>query len=193
MSGGDTSIRPPEQPIRIEYTPCDCGTPLRVESVCLPFVFVRSPAGTHSTLDVRRTELTRLPNDYAKTVCATLVKAGIPLAPAAVPISMPDASSPASPETDAQESRESTKPCCPACGSLMQRVAAEDRTSWRIVMHGPCRPGWYTDACSSVPESHVRPLRLRAATSPRASQLRCSCVSADGRPTHAGSCSHPGA
>ncbi len=72
--GGDTSIRPPEQPIRYEYTPCDCGTPLRVESVCLPFVFVRSSAGTHSTLDVRRTELTRLPNAYAKTVCETLVK-----------------------------------------------------------------------------------------------------------------------
>ena len=72
--GADTCNRPPEQPIRYEYTPYDSGTPLRVESVCLPFVFVRSPAGTHLTLDVRRTELTRLPKEYAEAVCGKLEK-----------------------------------------------------------------------------------------------------------------------
>ena len=72
--GGDTSIRPPEQPIRYVYSPCDSGTPLRVKSICLPFLFVRSPTGTHSILDLRRTELTRLTREYAETVCKKLEK-----------------------------------------------------------------------------------------------------------------------
>ena len=131
----------------------------RFSTACVDCIAVVS-----GTEFVRRWSLHILPKNYTKTrrfggysnrqckrsieECRTLLlKAGISNAPAAVPIAMRDAdSSPASPETDAQESRESTNPCCPACGSLMQCIAAEDRTSWRIVMHGPSRPLWYTDA-----------------------------------------------
>jgi len=124
----------------------------------------REPLTLAGTEFVRRWSLQILPKNYTKTrrfggysnrqckrsieECRTLLlKAGIPPAPGAVPSSMPDAAaSPASPATDAEETCESTKPCCPACGSLMQCIAVEDRTSWRILMHSPCRPGWYTDA-----------------------------------------------
>lgn len=45
----------------------DCaGLPLRVERVCLPFVFARNPNGRCGTLDLRRHTLFRLDEDYTQ-------------------------------------------------------------------------------------------------------------------------------
>ena len=110
---------------------------------------------------VRRWSLHILPKNYTKTrrfggcsnrhckrsieECRTLLlKAGIPPTSTAVPSSMPDADSSAT--SNEGRTGQRTEPSCPACGSLMQCIAVEDRTSWRIVMHSPSRPGWHTDA-----------------------------------------------
>ena len=57
---------PRDEPVRIRYiTNCD-GAPLRVKSVCLPFVLVKQPGGKCLTLDVRKCQFARLDQDYAR-------------------------------------------------------------------------------------------------------------------------------
>ena len=51
----------------------DCGLPLKVKAICLPFVFVKKPCGKHRTLDFRQQRLVRSP-DYASVVWKTLSK-----------------------------------------------------------------------------------------------------------------------
>lgn len=68
--------------VRISYLPTEGRVPLKVESICLPFVFVKLPGGQYQTLDVRLTSLARLEKEYAKTVWKALrprtrAKAGI--------------------------------------------------------------------------------------------------------------------
>lgn len=58
--------------VRIQYTPEDGGVPLKVKSVCLPFVLVRDPRGRKFTLDIRRVKLARLDCEYAKTAWGML-------------------------------------------------------------------------------------------------------------------------
>jgi hypothetical protein len=70
----DSMSRPPEKPIEYEYTPAHAGTPLRIESVCLPFLFVKHPDGSYSTIDIRRTQLARMPRGYAKLVIEKTTK-----------------------------------------------------------------------------------------------------------------------
>ena len=53
--------------VRIQYTPEDGGVPLKVKSICLPFVLVKDPRGQRFTLDVRRVKLARLDRQFAKT------------------------------------------------------------------------------------------------------------------------------
>jgi len=104
--------------------------------------------------------------------CRTLLlKAGIPSAPAAVSSAMPDAAS--SPDTDAEETCEPTNPCCPACGSLMQCIAAEDRAQAGefscTVPAGPC----------GTPMPDLPCQHLTSARSTRTLQLRralCCCA-----------------
>lgn len=53
--------------IRTRWLPtCDAGMPLRIVSVCLPFVLVERPDGKHATLDVRRIRLARLSEHFAR-------------------------------------------------------------------------------------------------------------------------------
>ena len=59
---------PLEQPVRIQLIPDDGGLPLKVQSICLPFVFVKDSAGEPRNLDVRKCRLARLDRAYAKTV-----------------------------------------------------------------------------------------------------------------------------
>lgn len=59
---------PHDEPVRIQLIPDGGGLPLKVRSICLPFVFVKDPDGKHHTLDVRKCRLARLHRDYAKIV-----------------------------------------------------------------------------------------------------------------------------
>ena len=55
-----------EELVRIQYTPEDGGIPLKVKSVCLPFVLVKDPRAQRFTLDVRQVKLARLDREFAK-------------------------------------------------------------------------------------------------------------------------------
>lgn len=61
----DSAMQSREELVRLRYLPETGGVPLRVKSVCLPFVLVKHPAGGRRTLDVRRVRLARLDRDYA--------------------------------------------------------------------------------------------------------------------------------
>ena len=64
-NGGSWDL-PHDQPVRIRVIyNCD-GMPMRVKSVCLPFVLAKCPAGEHSTIDLRKCQLARLDERYAK-------------------------------------------------------------------------------------------------------------------------------
>lgn len=71
---GDACTLPPDEPVRIGWTPACGGIPLKVKQVCLPFVFVRSPYGESQTLDVRQCRLARLDRKYGKTVWKSIKK-----------------------------------------------------------------------------------------------------------------------
>jgi hypothetical protein len=62
----DPSTWPAREPVRIQFVPEAGGVPLRVKSVCLPFVLVKLPFGDEKSLDVRRCQLARLDRAYAK-------------------------------------------------------------------------------------------------------------------------------
>jgi hypothetical protein len=59
-------------PVSIRWRPRFQIQPLEVVDVCLPFVTVRKPAGSVITLDVRRHELARLDDAYARRVVKRL-------------------------------------------------------------------------------------------------------------------------
>jgi len=63
--------------VRVRCIPAGSGTPLKVKAVCLPFVFVKTPAGQHETIDVRRVQLARLNRRYAKRVWKRIRKAAV--------------------------------------------------------------------------------------------------------------------
>jgi hypothetical protein len=57
---------PRDRPVYIRFiTNCD-GAPLRVKSVCLPFVLVKQPSGQSLTVDLRKCQLARLDRQYAR-------------------------------------------------------------------------------------------------------------------------------
>ena len=64
--GVDASLLPPDEPVRLRIMPPQAGVPLRVESVCLPFVLVKHPAGRSRSLDLRRCRVARLDRRYAR-------------------------------------------------------------------------------------------------------------------------------
>jgi hypothetical protein len=70
----DPQLLTPGEPVAIRRLPSDCGTPLKVKAICLPFVFVKLPSGEHRTLDVRQHRLVRLSRSYARQVCKVLGK-----------------------------------------------------------------------------------------------------------------------
>jgi hypothetical protein len=59
---------PYDQPVRLQLLPSDTESPLKVRSICLPFVLVKSSDGSHRTLDMRRHRLARLSRRFAKMV-----------------------------------------------------------------------------------------------------------------------------
>lgn len=67
----------PSPPVRrARITPETSGVPYRVVRVCVPFVLVRDPKGRHHTLDVRRHELAKLDESYAKKAFKCLERGG---------------------------------------------------------------------------------------------------------------------
>ena len=69
---GDSGLSAPDEPIRIRWRPRPAGVPLKVQAVCLPFVFLEDPQGQFRTADIRQTEFVRLHRDYARLVWKSL-------------------------------------------------------------------------------------------------------------------------
>ena len=67
---------PADEPMRIQFVPCGGGVPLKVQSVCLPFVLVKLPIGGRRTLDLRQCRLARLDRAYAKLAWKARKKRG---------------------------------------------------------------------------------------------------------------------
>ncbi len=64
-NGGSWNL-PHDQAVRIRLMhECD-GMPLRVKSICLPFVLVKTPSGDQNTIDLRKYQVARLHQNYAK-------------------------------------------------------------------------------------------------------------------------------
>lgn len=72
----ETLPRGQDELVRLRRLPTDDRAPLKVEAICLPFIFVKLPCGTHETIDVRLASLARLEKDYARTVWKALRKRG---------------------------------------------------------------------------------------------------------------------
>ncbi len=62
----DDALDDRSQTVPIRFLASESGVPLKVESVCLPFVLVKHPRRGSFTLDVRRHQLARLDGSYAK-------------------------------------------------------------------------------------------------------------------------------
>ena len=60
------------EPISVRLVPEDEAHPLKVLEVCLPFVTARKHDGSLVTLDVRRQELARLDDGYARRIIRRL-------------------------------------------------------------------------------------------------------------------------
>jgi hypothetical protein len=65
---------PPDEPVRLRFTSTCDGAPLRVKSVCLPFVLAKQSSGIALTIDLRRCQLARLDPAYAKRAWKSLKK-----------------------------------------------------------------------------------------------------------------------
>jgi hypothetical protein len=57
---------PLNEPVRVRYVPTCDPVPLRVKSICLPFLLATNAAGEASTVDVRKYQLARLDASHAK-------------------------------------------------------------------------------------------------------------------------------
>ncbi len=57
---------PADPPVRIRFTSTSDGVPLKVKSLCLPFVLVKQASGERLTLDLRKCQLARLDRRYGK-------------------------------------------------------------------------------------------------------------------------------
>jgi hypothetical protein len=56
----------PDEPVRVPFVPKNGGVPLRVRSICLPFILVKAPSGKLRNLDVRLSRLARLDRTHAR-------------------------------------------------------------------------------------------------------------------------------
>jgi hypothetical protein len=63
----DSALHPRDELVRIRLVPTQESLPLRVKSICLPFVLAKKPTGEKRILDLRRCRLARLDKRYAAT------------------------------------------------------------------------------------------------------------------------------
>jgi len=61
----DPQVLSPEEPVRVPWRCGQTGRPLRVKAICLPYVLVKAPDGSHTSLDTRQCRLVRLSRRYA--------------------------------------------------------------------------------------------------------------------------------
>ena len=73
---GEIGMMRPEEPVRVPIIPNNGGVPLRVRSVCLPFILVKGPSGALRNLDVRRHRLARLDRTHARAAWKACKKRG---------------------------------------------------------------------------------------------------------------------
>jgi hypothetical protein len=66
---------PADQPVRIRLTPSTEGAPLKVRSVCVPFVLAKTACGELRTLDLRTCQLARLNRAHGKQAWKAVRKA----------------------------------------------------------------------------------------------------------------------
>jgi hypothetical protein len=64
----DSTVLPPNIPIKIQWQSQSEGMPMKIVDICLPFIFIKEPNGTHRSLDMRKYQLVRLDESYAKRV-----------------------------------------------------------------------------------------------------------------------------
>jgi hypothetical protein len=57
---------PLNEPVRVRYVPTCDPSPMRVRSICLPFLLATNATGEPSTIDVRKYQLARLDASHAK-------------------------------------------------------------------------------------------------------------------------------
>ncbi len=60
--------QPTEDLVRLKFIPNDAGIPHRVQVVCLPFVYTKSPSGILRTIDLRLSQVVRLDRKAARKV-----------------------------------------------------------------------------------------------------------------------------
>lgn len=65
---------PADEPVRARYLPDEAGQPLRVFSVCLPFVYTKRTDGGTEIVDTRQSQLVRLDPVSGHTVWKRLRK-----------------------------------------------------------------------------------------------------------------------
>ena len=71
----DAWTLPLDEPVRIRFTPTSDGAPLKVQSVCVPFVLTKTASGEQRTLDVRTCQLARLDRAHGKRAWKAIRKA----------------------------------------------------------------------------------------------------------------------
>jgi len=69
----DSELKPSDL-VRIRIKSGEGGIPLRVKSICLPFVSVQTPQQEIRVLDLRRVQLVRLSTEFGKSVTKALAK-----------------------------------------------------------------------------------------------------------------------
>lgn len=63
---GDSQLERRDEPVRIMWTAPSGGRPLRVKSICLPFVLVKEVDGSSDVIDVRTVRMARLSDGFAQ-------------------------------------------------------------------------------------------------------------------------------
>jgi hypothetical protein len=71
----DAWTLPLDEPVRIRFTAPSDGAPLKVRSVCVPFVLAKSASGEHRTLDLRTCQLARLHRAHGRRAWKAIRKA----------------------------------------------------------------------------------------------------------------------
>jgi hypothetical protein len=66
---------PVDEPVRIRLISYSDGLPMKVKSICLPFVLVKQVNGQSATLDLRKCQLARLDRGFARRAWKAYKKA----------------------------------------------------------------------------------------------------------------------
>lgn len=76
----DSALQAGDRLVRLRMLPTNESLPLRVKSICLPFVLTKEPSGQSRTLDLRRCHIARLDRTFATTAWKAYKKRATPAA-----------------------------------------------------------------------------------------------------------------